>query len=385
MTMRVFVCHARADIEATSEIIDLLETAVELSTGALSSSSVPGYSSDVRSEAELHQMLSGAAVILALVSERGASDTAFCFELGAAWAMGIRIVPLLTGNIGVSDLPWPLRGIPPVRPSDRGAWASLVHDLAAQLGVRVGVASAARIALDEIAASTSIAPSLPATPVATAASTHASAVFPAVRPDAPAQAAAPSPSAAAPVSQWSTLTTSSTTFPSCEISLEAGRSLSDCNFNRDEPLDFAAELDVPFGRFVDQLGGSWNDLRKLQDLDLWLGVVDNLLDALPAPHKHLADWYELGYELSTLHNIASRGATGSSQEQAQIEPLWREALERFLVRAEAVHIGYEELARVIALLENLVTPSERDFANLARSLKELRRHAGLADRLHPAA
>lgn len=374
MSMRAFVCHARADIEATSEIVDLLETALELPQAALSSSSLPGYSSDARSELELHQMLAGSEVILALVTDHGATDSTFCFELGAAWAMGIRIVPLLTGNAGLADLPWPLRGIPPVHPHDRAAWAALVADLAQKLGVRVRAASAARIALDEIVVSKSIEP--PASP-------HGSAVFAAVRPEH--LAAAPAPAAAVePMASFSAALGAS--LPSCEMALEAGHAFSDCNFHRAEPLDFASELEVPFGRFVDRLGGSWADLRKLQDLDVWLSVVDNLLDALPPEQRGLADWYELGSELATLHNIAGEGVSAGPAASSEGEALWREALERFLLRAEALRIRYEDLARVIAQLENLMAaPSERDFTNLARSLEELRRHAGEADRLHSAA
>ena len=100
----------------------------------------------------------------------------------------------------------------------------------------------------------------------------------------------------------------------------------------------------------------------------------------------VGSWYALGYELSTLHNIASRGATGTAHERNEVEAVWREALERFLTRAERAQIRYEDLARVIAWLENLVGPAtERDFTNIARSLEELRRHAVNVDRLYRTA
>ena len=55
------------------------------------------------------------------------------------------------------------------------------------------------------------------------------------------------------------------------------------------------------------------------------------------------------------------------------------------MRAERAEIGYENLGRVLGLLENLVGPShERDLSNIPRSLEELRRYAAGAD-IHTAA
>src|SRR5205085_1724214 len=91
--------------------------------------------------------------------------------------------------------------------------------------------------------------------------------------------------------------------PSYRMALEAGRALSDCVFNREEALDFKKELDEPFGRFVDAMGGSWAELSKLQDFDVWLGVAENLLHNLPSEGHQIAAWYEVGYELAILHNL----------------------------------------------------------------------------------
>jgi hypothetical protein len=170
------------------------------------------------------------------------------------------------------------------------------------------------------------------------------------------------------------------------MSLEAGRALSDCVFNRDEGLDFKKELEVPLGRFVDAIGGSWADLSNIEDLDVWLGAIENLLHTLPDDDRRINAWYEVGYELAILHNLAGQGLFDSDEKRADAERLWRKALERFLIRAENAMIPYEDLARVLALLENLVAPrAERDLANIGRSLEELRRQAAGADRQHTAA
>jgi len=171
--------------------------------------------------------------------------------------------------------------------------------------------------------------------------------------------------------------------PTCEMALEAGRAVSDCLFNRDEISDFIVELDAPLGGLIESLGASWTELRAEQDLDTWVAVTDHLLQTLPDEVRKLEEWYRVGFELATLHNLAGQLVLDGSDAAA--EQHWRGALERFLMRAERAEIGYENLGRVLGLLENLVGPShERDLSNIPRSLEELRRYAAGAD-IHTAA
>ncbi|HEX2678875.1 MAG TPA: hypothetical protein VHM19_19625 [Polyangiales bacterium] len=396
MSSRIFVCHAKSDIEATAEIVDLLEIALELPSGSLSSSSLPGYSSDARSDSELREMLDGASVVLALVTPKSSFDPTFCFELGAAWAFGIKIVPLLTQTASVNDLPWPIRDAAAVRPHDRAAWVTFVEDLANLLGVRVRVASAANVALDDVTARASYIPAeqsstlrsfIPgqAGPVSASKPPRETSEIITLAPIADAMAPAAraadgggaQPVSGAPASGDAPL--------SRGLALEAGRAMSDCVWNREEHLDFARELTPQFGRFIDALGGNWNDLRKLGDFDVWIASTDNLIQGLAPAQRELGEWYELGYELTTLHNIAGEDPAGEVERKDQ-EDVWRETLERFLARAEAAHIRYEDLARVLALLENLIGPrSTRDYTNIARSLEELRKQASYADTMTSAA
>jgi hypothetical protein len=96
-------------------------------------------------------------------------------------------------------------------------------------------------------------------------------------------------------------------------------------------------------------------------------------------------WYGVGFELATLHNLAGRGTSGSTDDRAELDAVWQEALDRFLGFAEGARIRYEHLAPVISWLSNLIGPqAERDYTNVARTLAELRRHASQAD-LHRAA
>jgi hypothetical protein len=370
MTKRIFVCHAKTDIEPTSEIVDRLENALDFPESALLTSSLPGYSSDTRSEDELRAMLASTTVVLALTTEASAEDQEFSFELGATWALGIDVIPLLVGDADAGQLPWPVRGCPSIRPADPADWDRLIEDLSLRLDAPRRPVAAPIV---EPVVATEAVPE----PVATLSDvylTGGNGVS-----IAPVLTVAHSEPPAANSDVYARL-------PSCEMSLEAGRAVSDCVFNRAEISNFESELAEPLGRFVDAMGGSWDQLRQLQDIELWLGATENLLGSLPEELQRLQDWYQLGFELATLHNLAGQLVLDGPERSDAAEQQWRHALDRFLTRAESAQIGYEELGRVLPLLENLAGPrSERDLTNIGRSLHQVRSYAAGADRIHTAA
>jgi phage FluMu protein gp41 len=376
MAKRLFVCHAKSAIESTSEAVDTLENALDFAESSLFTSSLPGYSSDTRSEEELHSMLAGTSLVLALLTEASVEDQEFSFELGAAWSLGIEIVPVLLGDTHPLQRPWPLREYRVVRGDEPGAWDELIADVADRLGVPVRP--------PEAAIETTPPPSAEQPPSASEPVSEAELVFgssvsiaPVVRLQEPESTPA--------VSQTIPPLTSDvfSRLPTCEMSLEAGRAVADCIFNRAEITNFESELAAPLGPFVDALGGSWSELRKMEDLDVWVGATENLLGTLPPKLEKVSEWYRLGFELSNLHNLAGQFVFDAN---AEAEQQWRVALDRFLTRCENARIGYENLGRVLSLLENLAGPSsERDLTNIGRSLEEVRRYAAGADGIHTAA
>jgi hypothetical protein len=405
----------------------------------LVASSLPGYASDVHGEGELHAMLTGATLMLALFTERSTYDPEFVFELGAAWALGIDVLPLLLGATSATDVPWPLRDRPSIRAQDEAAWRELVQQLSHRLQVTLRPTLPPPAAVEPATAPVDVKalieqPQLsaaePEPPVVAVQPEPEPAPEPEREPepepepvrDNPVSIVAPvmvsgqpkahlpiPPAPAVPAEAFAIAAAAAdaeqaedqqplaadafeppsdvrSTLPSYRMALEAGRALSDCVFNREENVDFTSELDEPFGRFVDAMGGSWSDLSKLQDFDLWLGVTENLLQGLPNEGRRIAAWYEVGYELAILHNLAGQGLFDTEEKRTDAERQWRKALERFLIRAENARIPYEDLGRVLALLENLVAPRvERDLSNIARSLDELRLQAAGADKQHTAA
>jgi hypothetical protein len=470
-TRRLFICHAPTEIEATSEVVDALEHALDFPARAIWASNLPGYSFETDDGDALRIALSETSVALVVISSSGARDSQFNFELGATWGLGIRTVLLRLNGTDWEYVPASLRGVRSVHVHNSREWSALVGDLALWLGLNANAnaraASPAEVgpaatvdpvqpfaaaegsfeddaetretyprtkleALDQLEHKeiTELSAVLAAT--ATLPSTNGLA-----RPDHSASSLAlaldmdmelepePEPQFASettltddasaedyfdddllspdlssgsselddqPVRETETETETDARFtssvfarlPTCEIALEAGRSVSDCLFNREEIGDFGQELTPSLGRLLNGLGEKWDELRGSQDLDGWIAHTDQLLQWLPAESRRLENWYRLGFELAILHNLAGQLALDGSEPGA--EQRWRGALERFLMRAERAEIGYENLGSVLGLLENLAGPKqERDLANIGRSLDALRRHAAGADRIHTAA
>jgi hypothetical protein len=440
MTRRLFVCHASAEIESTSEVVDVLENALDFPAGSLLTSSLPGYSSEAHKAEALRDALSETSVVLALISENSLNDPGFHYELGAAWALGIRTVGVYLGDPAQLQLPlaWPLQALEVVTGQDPNDWASLIGDLSLRLGLvpRPAATQPPHVstyptpAFSELQPLAAPEPAGFTAPPPLAAPARNEADFsdlneetapgkrkPAFTPELPP----PAYDAELPRPAFDALNAPSLDFsrseppppaydselrptaraeeaaaaasldsdvyarpPSCEVGLEAGRAVSDCLFNRDQIDDFESELAHPLGRLIDSIGGSWDELRRAQDFDGWRQTTETLLRNLPSEVRYVEDWYQLGFELAILHNLAGQLVLDGSDAAA--EQQWRGALERFLERAEKAEIGYENLAKVLGLLENLAGPSsQRDLANIGRSLEELRRYAAGADGIHSAA
>jgi len=135
MTRRLFVCHANADIEATSEVIDALENALNFRSGSLWTSSMPGYSSELDDVTALRGALAGSDMVLAVVTDASVHDPHFLFQLGAAWALGAHTVLFLLDPAAQVLLPFQLTHAPVVYAQQPEQWSRLIGDLSVRLGL----------------------------------------------------------------------------------------------------------------------------------------------------------------------------------------------------------------------------------------------------------
>jgi hypothetical protein len=167
---------------------------------------------------------------------------------------------------------------------------------------------------------------------------------------------------------------------SCELSLKAGRAISSCAFHGLEGHAIDADLDESFGRFLDAVGGQWEELRNIADPDVWLGVTDNLLESLPAGQRHLSSWYELGFQLTTLHNLATEEMPDDVEGLRVYQQAFDDALDAFRQSAASARLSYQDVAELEGLLRNLSGPmQQRDYSNISLSLAQLAFHAEQAD------
>ncbi|MDD9940550.1 MAG: hypothetical protein OXU20_05760 [Myxococcales bacterium] len=166
--------------------------------------------------------------------------------------------------------------------------------------------------------------------------------------------------------------------PGCEASLDAGRAFSDCVFHRAQGDALRSELEAPFGGFITSLGGNWETLRALDDVDLWMEMADNVLMVLPDDRQYVRWWYEVGFQLATLLNLA--GVDPDSSVAHELDGTWESAMEALTTAVTALGMSAAEVAVLEGMLENLRGPdSERDYLNASRVQAVIRERATHAD------
>jgi hypothetical protein len=379
MIPRIFVSHCAVDHELAAQVAEFLRAVLE---GArVSESSLPGRepAGDADSLAAIKQELSTAGVVIGIITAHAFDSGEVPFQLGAAWALGKRLVLLLSPDGDAHELYLPM-GHAEALVLGPDALLELASSLAGRdSGVELGTHSRRALGvlfpawggLDRESSEHPIMPRgngsaitqqqwplddqgepRPSSPPPPQASDMESGIVPHARPG----------------------------LPGCGSSLLAGRAVSDCVFNREQGGPFADELDVPFGAFLAALGGNWSVLRELEDLDVWLEAADNVLETLSISEQHVRFWYEIGFQLATLINLAGRELDGGAAPDGDAQELWQGSWAA--LRISAQHAGLEPAAleEISEMLENLRGPlAVRDYANLARVQERMRELANRRD------
>lgn len=427
----IFVVHTKEQARDAGALVDLLESALALPDGALACSSLPGYAwsaSGQSNVAEWDAMLQRVGAAVAIADGDALSSAQWMFDVAAAHGRGLWTVVLLEDATQASRLPVQLTSATLALRSDESSVRAVVEDLAFELGFAPRLGQETK---DAITSFSSIPPSREA-----AAAEQRPASADTYRPPAGARRGQQraSDGDATPIASYESIDSVPPSislrgagrsapsepppFASNEEPLEldadelqpidgglvlvsrvqgatpglafdAGRAISECSFHRHSGGDFARELDQPFGTFVDAVGGDWRALQRIEDVEVWLGATDNLLDSLPPGNRVIADWYELGYQLSTLLSIAEHGGLDDPTQRETYEDLWGQAMRQLRQSGARLRISGRELDAVQWRLENLVgPPHERDYRNVAaalESLRELAHNATIEDGQPPIA
>jgi hypothetical protein len=376
MSGRIVISYGTQDSDLGSRIVHFFQamlSAVEVSGSSLPGH-VPGGGDD--SLAALKQRLASAEVVVGLITPRALASGEVPFQLGAAWSLGTRLVLLLEPGDTHAELYLPM---------GHAEMLVLGPEALIELAVSLaGPAGAAGMPGNDLtaAAREALALLFPDFPGLDRASSER----PINRPSSvTTQQMWPlkengEPGGPPPAPARSTPPPAHRTLPSCNASLQAGRAIADCVFHRDQGGRFGDELDQPFGAFLSGLGADWSTLRKLDDLDVWLEAAENVLATLPADGQRIAAYYEVGYQLSTLINLAHRVGEGAGPANHEVAAQWRGAYAALREAAHALPEAGAVVGDLEPMLENLYGPMPpRDTANLGRIQQRIRDLADRAD------
>jgi hypothetical protein len=136
-TLRIFISHAGADAELAKALIDLIEAGLEVPTGSIRCTSVPGYKLDGGDDAPevLRENLKVCSVVVGVLTGRSISSSYVLMELGAAWAFKKRAIPLIGPGATFDNLPGPFKDIHALKMDHDADMSGLLKTLARETGL----------------------------------------------------------------------------------------------------------------------------------------------------------------------------------------------------------------------------------------------------------
>lgn len=385
MSSPVIICHTETDTEWVDLLVEYLEASSRDSL-SIRCSSLPGYglNSPETDGDEFRSAITHADAVIAVVTKEALGDAQIMLEIGAAWALDRWMVLLLDPGLTLEELPKPLQNLTCLLMDGPQALIQLAQEVC--VGYIVSDQSVDALyrmfgTYDvgvDISDREKVSPALPSSPTTKLPSQE---IMDGVGYEEQVHSGSMG-AVAESIHQDSSSPTSDMKrdYPSAMDSLSAGLAMSDSLFHRHESDSFIKELDGPFGTFVDALGGSWKDLRDLDDIDLFNGVTDNLISSLPPVRSEVSHWYDLGSHLSTMLNIAGQGLPAEPQQRETLQQKWQSSFNLFKSLAHEVEIQPQDILEIQQMLQNLIGPeSEKDYTNIAKCLETLKHHASIAD------
>jgi hypothetical protein len=441
MTTSIFICHCEADTQWVDLLVEYLEACSE-APASIRCSYLPGYalSNDESDSEDLKEALMRADVVVAITTHEALASAQYMVELGASWAFDTWIIPVMRSRFESRYLPKPIRDLTPITlngPDDAIILAqqmnvghvdsqqsqTALHRLFEnpdQLKMRTDVgagsvptqqttetdvsptseqdisqtetkseAEASREAAlhqhsendNQLEMRTDVGTASIPTQQTTETDVTSTSEQDIPQAEMKSEADASRETASSPIDSAPSSAEEKVDYPSPIASLNAGIAFTDCVFNRNDTSSFAKELDNPLGTFVKALGGNWDALRKLDDVDIYNSATENLMTSLPPTRSEISCWYDIGSRISTMLNIAGRGLPQDAQERELTEQKWQSCFSSFRYLAMQVNISDQDVADIQEMLKNLIgPPSDKDYTNMARCLDKVRQCAMVSNR-----
>jgi len=136
-SMKVFVSHSSRDIKVVKEVVQLLRSALNLTTKDIRCTSLEGYRLPVgvTTDRQLKAEILDSEVLVGLISAESINSHYVLFELGARWGTDRPIAPLIIDDKGASVLKGPLQGINALDAHVEGQLFQFVTDIGEILGI----------------------------------------------------------------------------------------------------------------------------------------------------------------------------------------------------------------------------------------------------------
>jgi hypothetical protein len=111
--IRIFISHSHADRQIAKKLVEYLLAALRIEDNDIRCTSVPGYQlpPGTNIEEHLRKDISDDIALVGLLTEHGLRSQWVLFELGAAWVMRKRVIPILGSGLKGEDLPGPLKSL----------------------------------------------------------------------------------------------------------------------------------------------------------------------------------------------------------------------------------------------------------------------------------
>lgn len=136
----IFVSHRESDARVAKALVDFLTASLEIADSKIRCSSVPGYQLPFGNTVagQLKRDIHASNAVFVLLTRDSLESPWVLFELGASWALGKVMIPILGRGVSLNDVPGPLREYPVVAVETPNAAARL-RDATAQIAQELGI------------------------------------------------------------------------------------------------------------------------------------------------------------------------------------------------------------------------------------------------------
>jgi len=135
----IFISHSSSDIEIAEKLVDLLRTALRLTSDQIRCTSLDGYRlpGGASTSDQLKEEIYNSKSFIGLITPNSLESKYVLFELGARWGAKRQLIPLLAGGTGTKDLVGPLSEINALSCDNNSQMFQLIGELNEFLGSEI--------------------------------------------------------------------------------------------------------------------------------------------------------------------------------------------------------------------------------------------------------